>query len=139
MKQVINDDGGTFLADEWTLTAQSGSDTPIIDEQGTSSDGGETALTGTAEATAGLTYTLSELGPDGYTPSTWSCDGGTLVGSDLTLSLGEVVICTITNDDQQAYIIVDKTVVNDNGGSAVADDFSLTVDSNAVLDEVAYP
>lgn len=139
IKSVINDNGGTSFATAWTLIAQSGSDTPIIDEQGTSSDGGVTALTGTADAMAGLTYTLSEFGPDGYTPSTWSCDGGTLVGSDLTLSLGEAVLCTITNDDQQAYVIVNKTVVNDNGGTATANNFNLTVDSNAVQDEVAYP
>ncbi|KKS59377.1 MAG: Cna B domain protein [candidate division WWE3 bacterium GW2011_GWF2_42_42] len=51
---------------------------------------------------------------------------------------GETKTCTITNDDQQAYIIVDKTVTNNNGGSAVADDFDLTVDGNPVLDGIAY-
>ena len=47
--------------------------------------------------------------------------------------------CTITNNDQQAYITVVKVVTNDNGGSAVPDDFDLTLEGNAVTSGVAVP
>jgi uncharacterized repeat protein (TIGR01451 family) len=134
MKQLINDNGGTFLADDWILTAQHAEDTPIINEQGTSSDEGVTAITNSAEAYAGLIYTLSEFGPDGYTPGTWSCDGGTLVGSDLTLSLGEAVICTITNDDNVPSLHLRKLVTNDNGGTATLADFTLTANGTGSND-----
>ena len=43
------------------------------------------------------TYTLSEIGPAGYTASAWSCDGGTQVGATIQVPLGVAVTCTITN------------------------------------------
>jgi hypothetical protein len=51
------------------------------------------------------TYTLSESGPDGYIASTWVCVGGTQIGSQITLVLGESATCTITNDDIAAVNI----------------------------------
>lgn len=45
----------------------------------------------------------------------------------------------IETEPEQAYIIVDKVVINNDGGSAVADDFNLTLDGSHVLDEVAVP
>ena len=44
------------------------------------------------------TYTLAEAsGPTGYTPSAWSCTGGTLTGSSLVLAAGDTASCSITN------------------------------------------
>ena len=73
------------------------------------------------------TYDLSETGPAGYTASAWVCVGGTQDGSDtVTVGLGESATCTITNDDHAPSLTLVKVVVNDNGGTAVATDWTLT-------------
>lgn len=125
VKNVINDNGGSALATDFTLSATG--PTPISGNGGAEND-----------VNAGV-YNLSETTLPGYTPSAWSCEGGTQNGASISLALGQSATCTITNDDQQAYIIVDKTVINDNGGNAQPNDFLLKVDGKAVLDEVAYP
>lgn len=80
-------------ADQWTLIAGA-----VISEKGTlvTSD---LARTKTYEVRANTVYALSESGgPAGYTASSWSCTaGGSLTGSQLTLTLGRNVTCTITN------------------------------------------
>ena len=38
--------------------------------------------------------------------------------------------CTITNDDNSPRLIVIKHVINDNGGTAVAGDFTMTRDGD---------
>ena len=73
----------------------------------------------------------------GYTFTGFSDDCN--AQGDITVALGESKTCTITNDDQQAYITVIKEVTNNNGGSAVADDFLLTLDGTPVLSGVAVP
>ena len=45
---------------------------------------------------------------------------------DTTVALGESKTCTLTNNDQQATITVVKKVINDNGGTAVPSDWTLT-------------
>ena len=46
-------------------------------------------------------YTLSEsAGPAFYTAGSWSCQGGSLSGSVVTLGLGDDAVCTINNDDE---------------------------------------
>ncbi len=127
-KVVVNDNGGTATLADFTLTANGA---------------GSNDISGTSPVDSGSglladTFALSETNVSGYTASAWVCVGGLQSGSNITLGLGESATCTITNDDQQAYIIVDKTVVNDNGGTKVANDFLLTVDGNAVSDAVAY-
>src|SRR5206468_2623656 len=65
-------------------------------------------------------YSVSEAGPSGYTQSnSTDCSG--------TIANGETKTCTVTNDDQAATLVVIKHVVNDNGGSAVASDFTMSV------------
>src|SRR5262245_65502453 len=64
--------------------------------------------------------------PAGYTAGAWSCAGGSLQGATVTVALGEHATCTITNDDQPAQLTLVKRVVNDNGGTAAATDFSLS-------------
>ena len=114
VKIVVNDNGGTALTTDFTLSADG--PTPISGAGGASSD---------STFDAGI-YTLSETGPNGYTASAWSCVGGTQNGSDITLALGESATCTITNDDNAPSLTLVKVVVNDNGGSATAADFTLT-------------
>ena len=92
VKVVVNDDGGTADAGDWTLTAD-----------------GPTPVTGTGDSTDVVDqtvdpgdYDLSESGgPPGYTAGDWICDGGTLDGTTLTLADGDDVVCTITNDDDE--------------------------------------
>ncbi|MCH5373954.1 MAG: hypothetical protein JJ992_08260, partial [Planctomycetes bacterium] len=88
------------------------------------------------------TYTIKESTLAGYTPSGWSCDNddtGPYTGTSVTLYPGDDVTCEITNDDQQAYIIVEKVVKNDNGGSAKPDDFKLTLAGNATTSGTKVP
>ena len=86
---------------------------------------GSTAVT-TAAVNAG-TYILSESGgPSGYTLVAWSCTGGTLTGSSVVVPNGGAVTCTINNNDQVAQLTLIKTVTNDNGGTALPTDWTLT-------------
>jgi hypothetical protein len=128
-KTVTNDNGGTALNTAWTLTA-------------TGTGGSPTNLSGTTpvDSTTGFkadTYTLAESGgPTGYTAGDWSCVGGTqgtgLNINKITVALGESATCTINNNDNSPQLIVIKHVINDNGGAAVAADF--TIDSGGIND-----
>jgi len=119
-KTVVNDNGGTAVDTAWTLSATQGA-TAISGAEG------DAAITN-AVVTAG-TWDLSESGgPVGYTAGVWVCTGS--ADSDpnngLTLSYGEDVTCTITNNDNAPSLTLLKTVTNDNGGTAVAADWTLT-------------
>lgn len=115
-KNVLNDNGGTATEDQWTLTA-----TGPATVSGTS---GAAAVTG-VQVPAG-TYALSESGPSGYA-GTWDCGTANPVTNDeVTLTGGQDVTCVATNDDQPAGLTLVKAVVNDDGGTAVATDWTLT-------------
>ncbi|RDZ26335.1 hypothetical protein DX914_15120, partial [Lysobacter silvisoli] len=118
LKTVVNDNGGTAIDTAWTLTATG----PTTGVTGTE---GQAAITNRA-VSAG-TYTLTEAGgPAGYTAGAWTCTAGTLTGNSLVLANGQTASCTITNDDQAATLTLLKTVVNDNGGTAVDTAWTLT-------------
>ncbi|MCL3838415.1 prealbumin-like fold domain-containing protein [Aeromicrobium duanguangcaii] len=123
VKEVVNDNGGTAEATEWTLTA----DGPTSISGATGSE----AVTG-ATVEAG-TYDLSEAGPGGYTASDWTCTGATLEGTTVTVANGADATCTITNDDQPATLTLVKEVVNDNGGTAVPTDWTLTAEGPTLI------
>ncbi|MGX9346035.1 hypothetical protein [Microbacterium sp. KNMS] len=115
VKDVVNDDGGTSVATDWTLSAEG--PTPI---SGAGGVGPETVSAGD--------YTLAEVGPSGYAAGAWSCTEGVLEGDQLTLPLDVDAVCTIVNDDAPAQLTLVKSVVNDDGGTAVDTDFTLTAD-----------
>ncbi len=117
-KIVTNDNGGTALTTAWNLIANG--PTP---QQG---NGGFVSVKVSAGA-----YTLSEsAGPAGYTAGAWNCgDGASLEGNLLTLANGDDVTCTITNDDVSPQLTMNKEVVNNNGGSAVAADWTLSANA----------
>jgi len=108
VKTVLNNNGGTAVATDWTLTA-TGYDSASPD--------------------AG-TYNLSESGgPGGYTQTSLTCTdtGATTQVTSVTLSLGESVTCTFVNSDNAPSLTLVKTVLNNSGtGSAVASDWTLT-------------
>ena len=112
VKVVVNDNGGTAATTDFTLSADG--PTPISGAGGAESD-----------VNAG-SYALSETSVPGYTASDWSCTGGSQNGANITLALGQSATCTITNDDQTAHLKLVKVVTNDNGGTAVATDFTLS-------------
>ena len=70
------------------------------------------------------TYNVTEPAVAGYATTYDGC-------SNVGLALGETKTCTITNNDQPATLIVKKVVVNDNGGTKVASDFSFQVNGGA--------
>lgn len=77
VKDVVNDNGGTAVAGDFTLTATGA----IADN----------VLTGTGDvsSTSGLqadTFTLSESGPAGYAAGAWACEGRDWVPADMTPS-----------------------------------------------------
>jgi uncharacterized repeat protein (TIGR01451 family) len=116
VKEVVNDNGGTAQPNDWALTADgptgfSGSGPTV--SSGPGFDAGS--------------YDLSEAGPAGYDASDWSCTGGQVDGDTVDVGLGDDITCTITNNDQPASLTVVKHVINDNGGTAVAGDFPITV------------
>jgi len=124
-KKVINDDSGTAVTNDFTLSAA-----------GPGSISGVTGDPSVTDASvAPGTYTLSETGPSGYA-GTWTCTAGTLAGTTLTLNAGQDAICTLVNDDifvppPQANLTLQKKVVNDNGGASVTTDFTLSFNDGA--------
>jgi hypothetical protein len=120
VKQVTNDNGGSAQPNDFSLTLA-----------------GNAVSSSVAVPVNPGTYTAGETNLPGYSFEGFSgdCDqnGAT------TVALGESKTCTLTNNDNQSYVIINKTVVNDNGGTAAPNDFLLTVDGNAASDEVAVP
>jgi hypothetical protein len=116
VKNVIKNNGGTAVAHDWTLTATGA---------GGFSDFGDS--TTFHEVSAGVQYTLSESAVAGYQAGNWSCNGGTFAAPNkITLALDEDVTCTITNDDIAPTLKLVKVVINDNGGTSVAHNWTLT-------------
>ena len=112
IKTVINDDGGTAVASDFTMDV-------IGTNPSLASFPGDAAGT-TITLDAGP-FSVTETGPAGYTPSqSANCNGVIAAGQSLT--------CTFTNDDiPPALLTVIKTVINDDGGTAVASDFTMDV------------
>src|SRR5439155_27321296 len=72
-------------------------------------------------------YAVSETGgPSSYAASfSGDCDSN----GNVTLTPGQNKTCTITNDDVAPGLTVIKHVINDNGGSAVASNWSMHIKS----------
>ncbi|OGG23640.1 hypothetical protein A3A79_00330 [Candidatus Gottesmanbacteria bacterium RIFCSPLOWO2_01_FULL_43_11b] len=118
-KVVVNDNGGTLLANNFSFQVDGGTAQPFEAD-------GHNEIT-----VSPGTYDVTEPAVSGYSTTYDNC-------TDVVVPNGGSATCIITNNDQQAYIIVDKTVVNDNGGLAVANDFLLTVDGNPVSDGATF-
>jgi uncharacterized repeat protein (TIGR01451 family)/LPXTG-motif cell wall-anchored protein len=118
VKEVANNNGGTKNPIDWDLTS-TGSVLGFTDK-------GNSTTFHTVKA--GVVYTLSESTVPGYDAGTWSCNGGSLSGNQITLGLNQNVTCTIINDDQAAHLIVIKQVDNANtGATTTADAFTMTI------------
>ena len=82
------------------------------------------------------TYSVAETVPSPWTLTGIGCavaspNGGsqtvTLPSVSINLKEGENVTCTYSDARQAAHLIVIKHVVNDNGGTNVASDFTMTI------------
>jgi Prealbumin-like fold domain len=119
IKHVVNDNGGTNVAADWSIHVKSG----VTDVTGSPQAGAESP--GTEYTLDAGTYTVSETGgPSGYAFDGFTGDCANPSG-DVTLANGESKTCTLTNNDVAPQLIVIKHVINDNGGTAVASDFTL--------------
>ena len=113
IKHVVNDNGGTKTAADFTLTIN-----------GVAALGGNTF----AGSEAGVVKTLTTVGS--YTvfePTVAGYKQTASAGCSGTIAVGESKTCTITNDDIAATITVVKQVVNNDGGTKTAADFSITI------------
>ena len=106
VKHVVNDNGGTATQANFT---------PSID--------GNPAVWGDNPVSAGA-HTASESSLASYTASGWS--NGCASGGTVSLALGETKTCEIMNDDIAPSLTLQKTVVNDSGGTADANDWTVT-------------
>jgi large repetitive protein len=92
VKKVHNVNGGTAVATDWTLNAS-----------GPTELSGVTADPAVTDVVVQVgDYRLSESGPQGYSPSAWTCIGGTVNGSTVSVGVGARVTCTVTNTDTGA-------------------------------------
>jgi LPXTG-motif cell wall-anchored protein/uncharacterized repeat protein (TIGR01451 family) len=124
VKEVVNDNGGNIPATAWKLSAVG--DGGIAAQYGTG--GPSTATVGPKTVKANIAYKLGESTVAGYSVKTdWTCTGGKFdaAANTITLALDESVTCTIVNDDESPGLFLKKTVVNDDGGNAVASDWTL--------------
>ena len=125
VKSVVNDNGGTAVADNWTLYAAAAAPN---NGRNFNNLGGSGSF---QNVFAGAEYTLSENPNPGTGYSStgqWSCDGGTLdaTKTKVTVALGEHVTCTIVNNDMKPQLKLVKYVVNNDGGTKTAADWKLS-------------
>ena len=109
---MINDNGGSKTAADFSFMLNGGNPTAFEAD-------GQNDLTVNAGS-----YTVTEPVAAGYSTSYDNC-------SELRLANGATATCTITNNDQPAKLIVKKIVINDNGGTKTAADFTLAVNADS--------
>jgi Prealbumin-like fold domain len=125
IKHVVNNNGGTKHANDFTITISG------VTATGGNSFPGEESPGTDKEVTPGH-YDVTETGPSGYTASlSGDCTG--------TIAAGDTKTCTITNSDKPAHLIVIKHVVNANGGKAKASAFSMKINGIAVTGANPFP
>jgi hypothetical protein len=112
VKTVINDNGGTKVVADFPLFVS-----------GTAVTSG---VTNTFPAPA--SYAVTETTDPGYTRTfSGACDAS----GNMNVSPGDSKTCTITNNDIAPILHVIKTVINDNGGTAVASSATIHVKSGS--------
>ena len=105
IKEIVNDNGGTAIVDNYSLYV--GQELVVSEDQ---------------EEFDPDFYQVSEIGPDGYI-ATFSDDCDLQGG--VNLAYGDEKTCTITNDDVAPTLTLVKTVTNNDGGQANANQWTL--------------
>jgi hypothetical protein len=114
-KVVVNSNGGTKRATDFSFSLNGGPATAFA-QDGTDPLKG----VGTVDVSAGAFSVVETATPiTGYSTTYSGCSG--------TLAIGATSTCTITNTNIPAHLIIKKVVVNNNGGSLSASNFSGTV------------
>ena len=117
-KVVVNDNGGTKVVANFPLFVN-----------------GNSVTSGASNTLAPATYTVTETSDSNYTASfTGDCNSS----GSVTLAAGQNKTCTITNNDNvpaptTGTITIQKTVNNDNGGTAVASNFTFRIDGSVAM------
>lgn len=116
IKNVVNDNGGTAVAGDFTIDVAA--DTSADPAQFAGEESGTPVTIETVNNSA-TNYSVTEQAAAGYEVS---------YSPDCTGSIGEqeTKTCTITNDDIPPALTLVKNVDNTNGGSAVASDWTVT-------------
>jgi uncharacterized repeat protein (TIGR01451 family) len=70
------------------------------------------------------TYDVAESSATGYDTTYSGCSG-------INIPNGGSATCTITNDDQQGKLIIEKVLLKDNGGNETYSDFSFKINGGA--------
>jgi uncharacterized repeat protein (TIGR01451 family) len=117
LAKIVDNNGSNtiHLPSEWTLTATPQS---IVDQDAVSGSGDtDPGMEGVVDTPVSAgTYQLSESGPAGFTAGAWQCEGGSLEGDLLTVTIGSSVSCSITNTAILPKLTLVKEV--DNNGTA---------------------
>jgi Prealbumin-like fold domain len=121
-KVVVNNDGGTATAGDFSFSVDGGSATGF-DESG-DADGDPLTGQNSVSVYPG-THSVTESAVPGYSTTYENC-------TDIEVDSGEAETCTITNDDIAPTLTVIKHVINNNGGSLEASDFDITVVGSSV-------
>ncbi|MFO0882472.1 MAG: VWA domain-containing protein [Candidatus Saccharimonadales bacterium] len=136
VKKAINDNGGTKLANTFTLTAanQNYTGTSLASNSGGVSVTNPYTVTG-VKAGAANKVTISETPASGYTLTSIVCKNSddAVVASNtyqtslvLTLDLAQNITCTVTNDDNTAALtLIKKLGENLYGANAKASDWTV--------------
>ncbi|MDD5415869.1 MAG: hypothetical protein PHE48_02575 [Candidatus Daviesbacteria bacterium] len=109
-KIIVNDNGGVKTASDFSFSVNSA--TAVNFEAD-----GQNDLT----VNAG-TYNIVEPAVSGYDTTYDNC-------SNVQIPNGGSATCTITNNDKVAHLVVIKHVVNNNGGTASASAFTMTINN----------
>ncbi len=113
VKNVINNHGGTALASAFTITLGDSANTTFAGASGNGT---------TFSFDQGYAFNVTEIGlPTGYTLVSIVGDCAGTIVADVTK------VCVITNDDVAPQLTVIKHVINDNGGTAVAGNWTMNV------------
>ena len=113
IKHVVNDNGGTKKAADFTLTING-----VAAVGGNTFAGSETGVTKTLSTIGGYSVTEAAVARYHVTYSA-GCFG--------MIAAAEHRTCTVTNDDIPATLTVIKKVVNNNAGTKTAADFTITI------------
>jgi len=131
-KTVINDNGGDLAIEDFDISI----------------DGVEVINAVANIVSSNTDIVISELDMPGYVAGTWACvdansltttlpSAGVATGETISLAAGAAVECAITNNDIAPTLTLNKTIVNDNGGDKLIDDFDISIDSIEVANGVA--
>jgi uncharacterized repeat protein (TIGR01451 family) len=123
-KTVVNSWGGTATAADFTPRF-AGQDR-AWGQEFTVSPGSYTA--------SELAKTTNDAGK--YLADAWA--GSCSANGALTVSLGGTYTCSITNRDQPAKLVLEKTVVNNHGGTKTKGDFTPRIDGDVKAWDTTY-